>query len=80
MNKVNDTELFQTETRISRYLLSCQILRIQNMSEKCVAGVVVAFDGSHIPIIASKNNPASYINRKGFHSVNRQYVMIEKTS
>lgn len=31
--------------------------------------VIGAIDGSHIPIIASKENHADYFNRIGFHSI-----------
>ncbi|KAJ8910340.1 hypothetical protein NQ315_004539 [Exocentrus adspersus] len=44
----------------------CNFL-INQMREK--TGVVGAIDGSHIPIIAPTENAASYVNRKGFHSV-----------
>jgi len=36
--------------------------------------VVGAIDGSHIPIIAPKNNPNYYYNRKQFHSIVLQGV------
>jgi len=32
-------------------------------------GVIGAIDGSHIAISAPKENPANYINRKGYHSI-----------
>jgi hypothetical protein len=32
-------------------------------------GVIGCIDGCHIPIIAPKDNSASYVNRKGFHSI-----------
>ena len=35
----------------------------------CFPQVVGAIDGSHIPIIAPKNDPNDYYNRKQFHSV-----------
>ncbi|KAJ8932762.1 hypothetical protein NQ314_014463 [Rhamnusium bicolor] len=41
-------------------------------------GIAGAVDGSHIPIIAPKESAASYINRKGFHSVLLQGVCDEK--
>nr|XP_054594734.1 uncharacterized protein LOC129162260 [Nothobranchius furzeri] len=34
-----------------------------------------AIDGSHIPIIAPKDDPASYHNRKGWHSIVLQAVV-----
>ncbi|KAJ8935703.1 hypothetical protein NQ314_012680 [Rhamnusium bicolor] len=43
-----------------------------------VSGVAGAVDGSHIPIIAPKESVASYINRRGFHSVLLQGVCDEK--
>ena len=36
--------------------------------------VVGAIDGSHIPIITSKNDPNDYYNRKQFHSIVLQGV------
>ena len=40
----------------------------------CFPQVVGAIDGSHIPIIAPKNDPNDYYNRKQFHSVVLQGV------
>ncbi|XP_033117047.1 protein ALP1-like [Anneissia japonica] len=37
-----------------------------------------AVDGTHIPIIAPKNNPADYHNRKGQHSIILQAVVDDK--
>lgn len=39
-----------------------------------ILGVIGAIDGSHIPIIAPKENHAAYINRKNYHSVILQAV------
>lgn len=39
-----------------------------------ILGIVGIIDGSHIPIKAPKQNPASYVNRKGYHSVILQGV------
>ncbi|KAK5639435.1 hypothetical protein RI129_011927 [Pyrocoelia pectoralis] len=41
-------------------------------------GIVGAIDGSHIPIIAPKENHTSYINRKSFHSVLLQGICDDK--
>lgn len=35
-------------------------------------GVIGAIDGTHIRINAPKENPADYINRKGYHSIQLQ--------
>lgn len=35
-------------------------------------GTILAIDGTHIPIEAPRQNPARYINRKGFHSISFQ--------
>lgn len=35
-----------------------------------------AIDGTHIRIDAPKENPADYINRKGFHSIQLQVTII----
>lgn len=43
-----------------------------------IVGVVGAIDGSHIPIIAPKTNHASYVNRKGYHSILLQAVCDDK--
>ena len=40
----------------------------------CFPQVVGAIDGSHIPIIAPKNDPNDYYNRKQFHSIVLQGV------
>lgn len=40
--------------------------------------MVGAIDGSHIPIVAPKNNHASYVNRKGYHSILLQAVCDDK--
>ena len=32
-------------------------------------------DGTHIPIIAPKENHKDYVNRKGFHSIQMQAVV-----
>ena len=43
---------------------------IQKFQEiSCFPQVVGAIDGSHIPIIAPKNDPDDYYNRKQFHSI-----------
>jgi len=34
--------------------------------------VIGAIDGTHIKITAPKVNPESYVNRKGFHSIQLQ--------
>lgn len=39
-----------------------------------VVGVIGAIDGSHIRIVAPKENHNSYINRKSYHSVLLQGV------
>lgn len=36
--------------------------------------VIGAIDGTHIKIRAPKEDPASYVNRKGFHSMNVQLI------
>ncbi|KMQ82753.1 nuclease harbi1, partial [Lasius niger] len=38
-----------------------------------------AIDGTHIRIDAPKENPADYVNRKGFHSIQLQLVCDQKT-
>ena len=38
------------------------------MSKWGVPQCVGAIDSTHIPIIAPKNNPLDYYNRKGYHS------------
>ena len=48
---------------------------IQKFQEiSCFPQVVGAIDGSHIPIIAPKNDPNDYYNRKQFHSIVLQGV------
>lgn len=47
---------------------------IDGFQKKNFPGVLGAIDGSHIEITAPKDHPASYINRKGFHSVLLQAV------
>lgn len=37
-------------------------------------GVIGAVDGTHIKISAPKDNSESYINRKGFHSIQLQVI------
>lgn len=39
-----------------------------------IKGIVGAIDGCHIPIRAPEQDPLSYVNRKGFHSVILQAV------
>ncbi len=43
-----------------------------------LAGVIGCVDGSHIPIEEPVNNPSSYVNRKGFHSMLLQGVCNEQ--
>jgi len=38
------------------------------------SGIVGYIDGCHIPIKVLSENPTSYINRKGFHSILMQAV------
>jgi DDE superfamily endonuclease len=42
-------------------------------------GVVGCIDGTHIPVKAPRNDRDSYINRKGFPSINVLAVCDEKT-
>jgi len=43
--------------------------------QKCrIPNVVGAVDGTQIPIIAPKEDEASYVCRKGYHSINVQAV------
>ena len=35
-------------------------------------GIIGAVDGTHIQIDAPQENPADYVNRKGFHSIQLQ--------
>ncbi|KAJ8949671.1 hypothetical protein NQ314_008132 [Rhamnusium bicolor] len=42
------------------------------------AGIIGCIDGSHIKIVAPKNNRNSYVNRKNFHSVLLQGVCDHK--
>ena len=37
-------------------------------------GVIGAVDATHIRISAPRNDPQSYINRKGFHSLQLQVI------
>lgn len=37
-------------------------------------GIIECLDGTHIPICAPKESAASYVNRKGFHSLQLQGV------
>ena len=39
---------------------------------------VGAIDGTHIPIIAPKENPEDYFNRKHFYSINVQAICDSK--
>ena len=47
---------------------------IEEFQEVSFPQVVGAIDGSHIPIIAPKNDPNNYNNRKQFHSIVLQGV------
>lgn len=38
--------------------------------------VIGAIDGTHINIIAPKNCPEAYINRKGHHSIQLQVIYL----
>ena len=39
-------------------------------------GCIGAIDGSHIPIKAPVESSASYVNRKGFHSILLQGIVL----
>ncbi|XP_055959278.1 putative nuclease HARBI1 [Patella vulgata] len=41
------------------------------------SGIVGCLDGTHIRITSPKHNPKSYVNRKGFHSIQLQAVCRE---
>lgn len=43
-------------------------------AKRGIDGVIGAIDGSHIPISCPHDQPADYINRKGFHSIILQAV------
>lgn len=45
-----------------------------------IPGVVMCVDGTHIRIIAPKDNKESYYNRKGFYSMNAMMVSINDHS
>lgn len=45
-----------------------------NSSTTGFPGVLGAIDGTHIPITAPRHSPGTYINRKGFHSLQLQVV------
>ena len=42
------------------------------MTVKWILGIVGCLDGIHIKISAPSDNPKSYINRKGYHSIQLQ--------
>jgi hypothetical protein len=42
------------------------------------AGIIGSIDGSHIPILAPKRYPNSYVNRKHYYSVLLQGVCDDK--
>ncbi|VEN56256.1 unnamed protein product [Callosobruchus maculatus] len=46
----------------------------QNFREKGFPGIIGAIDGCHIKIDKPDNDPDSYINRKGFYSIQMQAV------
>ena len=39
------------------------------LSKLCIPQCIGAIDSTHIPIIAPKDNPVDYYNRKGYHSM-----------
>ncbi|XP_068716991.1 putative nuclease HARBI1 [Montipora capricornis] len=68
MRRANDFIKFpKTETETSQ-----AIQKFQDISH--FPQVVGAFDGSHIPIKAPKEDPNDYVNRKSFHSIVLQGV------
>lgn len=44
--------------------------------KKGFPGVIGIIDGTHIKIEAPKENPESYINRKGYHSIQLQVIIL----
>lgn len=55
-----------------------QIEIAHGYSQNGFTGVIGCIDGSHIKILAPKENPNSYVNRKGFHSILLQGVCDNK--